>query len=352
MKKILKRTGIAMLFIVLGVVIAFITLFRNEIRSLTTLKRTDEYGMFQMTYYGDYGFDEFLKTGAENDAEIEAFVTRRLLKGLPVDLGVAGSGCTAFVVKNEKGEILFGRNFDYSYAPSLQLYTNPDNGYASVSTVNLSFAGYSKDHLPKGLSIDSFLTLAGPFLPFDGMNEKGVAIALLAVPETQIENDDSKVTLNTTTAIRLVLDKAATVREAVELLRQYNIYFSDDTYCHYLIADAAGNSVIVEYIDNGLKVVETDADYQIASNFIAYNGLNIGEGYDEFERYNTVKTVIESNLGTLTREQSIALLAQVGIQDGNIDKLQWSVLYNLTAKNGDFFAHRNTENLLSFCIEE
>ncbi len=36
----------------------------------------------------------------------------------------------------------------------------------------------------------------------------------------------------------LVLDKAATVEEAIELLKQYNIYFSGDTGCYYLIADA------------------------------------------------------------------------------------------------------------------
>jgi len=37
--------------------------FKNAIQSLTTLKKVDDYGMFQMTYYGDYGFDEFLKVG-------------------------------------------------------------------------------------------------------------------------------------------------------------------------------------------------------------------------------------------------------------------------------------------------
>ena len=50
--------------------------FRNELRSLASLKKVDNYGMYQMTYYGDYGFDDFLEIGAENDADIEAFVTK------------------------------------------------------------------------------------------------------------------------------------------------------------------------------------------------------------------------------------------------------------------------------------
>lgn len=323
-------------------------LFRNELRSLHSLEKLDDYGMYRMVYYGDYGFDEFLKTGATSDADIEAFVTSRLLKGLPIDLNVTGGGCTAFVTRNEKGEILFGRNFDFAYSPSLQLYTTPENGYASVSTVNLTFAGYSADYLPEGLSFDSFLALAAPFLPFDGMNEKGVAIALLAVPEASPPYDPHKIMLNTTTAIRLVLDKAATADEAVELLRQYNIYFSGNVTCHYLIADADGRSVIVEYYDNGLRVVEKEADYQIASNFIAYDHLNIGEGFTEFERYELVQNTLEANGCLLDEDSAVALLADAGVWDGETDKLQWSVLYNLTTGNGRIFAHRKTHQIFTF----
>ena len=286
--------GIGLLWLI--IIIAALVLFRNELRSLMSLEKVDKYGMYQMTYYGDYGFDEFLEVGARNDADIGAFVTKRLLKGLPINLGVTGDGCTAFVVKNESGDILFGRNFDFLYAPSLQLYTAPNNGYASVSTVNLAFAGYSGDNLPDGSFFNTFLTLAAPFLPFDGMNEKGLAIALLAVPKAEVPYNPDKITLNTTTAIRLVLDKAATVEEAIELLKQYNIYFSGGIECHYLIADASGHSVIVEYVNQELCVVESETEYQIASNFIAYNGLNIGEGFTEFERYDRVQNAIEEKI--------------------------------------------------------
>ena len=183
MKKTLKQIAISASCIVMALIVIAIGLYWNEIHSLVSLKKVDDYGMFQMTYYGDYGFDDFLKEGATDDSEIEAFITKRLLKGLPIDLGVTGDGCTAFVAQNENGDMIYGRNFDFSYAPSLQLFTNPTNGYASVSTVNLFFAGYSENNLPNGVSFDSFLTLAGPYLPFDGMNEKGLVIALLAVPE-------------------------------------------------------------------------------------------------------------------------------------------------------------------------
>lgn len=63
--------------------------------------------MYQMTYYG---FHEFLKTGTSSDADIENFVTKRLLKGLPIDLSITEAGCKAFTVKNENGDIMYGRN--------------------------------------------------------------------------------------------------------------------------------------------------------------------------------------------------------------------------------------------------
>lgn len=353
MKKKLKISLALLLSLLVSIPIILFVLFINELKTLKTLKQIDTYGMYTMTYYGDYGFDDFLEQGAASDKDIEEFVTKRLLKGIPIKFHVTDSGCTAFVTKNENGDIIFARNFDFTYAPSMQLYTNSPDGYASVSTVNLSFAGYSEDNLPtKGVSFNNFLTLAAPYLPFDGMNEKGVAIALLAVPEVQIKNDENKITLNTTTAIRLVLDKASNVDEAVALLKKYNIYFSGDIYCHYLIADSTGKSVIVEYYDNDLQVVETDKEYQAASNFVAYNDLNIGEGYTEFDRYDKVIKKIEDSNNSLNMNDTINLLNDVGIykEDGS-DKLQWSVIYNVTNMSGKIWAHRNKDNIIDFVLK-
>ena len=185
-----------------------------------------------------------------------------------------------------------------------------------------------------------------------GGQDKGVAIALLAVPEAQIKNDDQKVTLNSTTMIRLVLDKAADVNEAIDLMKSYNIYFSGDIDCHYLIADSTGKSVLVEYYDNALQVVEADTSYQIASNFIAFNDLRIGEGYTEFERYDTVEETIRNHRNSLSAENAMDLLNEVGVYDTDgTDKLQWSVVYNLTEKTGRIWAHRNTDNLFEFTLD-
>ena len=350
--KVFKRIGITAACILAALVALGIALFWHEIRSLSSIKKLDDHPLLQMTYCCDYGFDKFLETGAKRDSDVEAFITKRLLRGLPIDLGLTdGWGCTVFVVKNEKGEVLFCRNYDFSYTPAMQVFTSPKNGFRSVSTVELDFLGYTKDRFPSGLNVKSVLALGAPYMPWDGMNEKGLAIALLAVPEAKGPNDEDKITLGTTTLIRLVLDKAASVNEAVALMRRYNVYFSAGICCHFLLADASGASVLVEYWDGELQTVTTPEDFQVASNFIAYNGLNIGEGFTEMERYETARSRIEENGGYLSQRQAIDLLTEVGIYYEGIDKLQWTVIYNLSTLDGIIFAHRNTGNIIEFGLE-
>lgn len=350
MKKILIRVAIGSgIFIVIAAA-AFFALFWNEMKTLSTLKKVDDYPLYTMTYAGDYGFDEFLKTGASSDKDIEKFITKRLLKGIDIDLGATGGGCTAFTAQDDKGGRIYARNFDFSYTPSLLLFTDPDDGYASVSTVSLTYAGYTKDNLPDGLSPGSFMTLAAPYLPFDGMNEKGLAVSLLSVPEAIGPYDPKHVTLNTTTAIRLLLDKAATVEQAVDLLDHFNIYFSDGIACHYLISDASGKSVIVEYWDGKLQQITGTGNYQVASNFIAYN--NMGGGSGDFARYEAVEKKLKPAGGVISGRDAMALLQSVGIVSQGEDRLQWSVVYNQTDLTGEICVHRNTGNTYSFSLIE
>ena len=349
MIKILKRIGTSAACILVILTVTAIVLFWNELRSLSSIKKLDDHPLLQMTYFGDYGFDKFLETGAKRDGELESFITKRLTRGLPVNFGLTdGWGCTVFAVKNEKGEVLFCRNYDFPYTPAMQVFTSPDNGFRSVSTVELDFLGYTKDSFPTGMNFKSVYALGAPYMPWDGMNEKGLAIALLAVPEAEGPDDEDKITLGTTTLIRLVLDKASTVDEAVELMKRYNVYFSAGICCHFLIADAGGASVLAEYWDGELRTVSAPEDYQAASNFIAYNGLNMGEGFTEMERYKTVMDRIEENGGYLSQQQAVDLLTETGIYYEGTDKLQWTVIYNLSTLKGVIFAHRNTDNIIDF----
>lgn len=135
------------------------------------------------------------------------------------------------------------------------------------------------------------------------------------------------------------------------------IYFSGDIGCHFFIADASGKSVIVKYWDDTLQVVPVKGNYQVASNSIAFRDLNIGEGFTEFERYDTVQQRIEQNNQVLTEEQAIDLLAEIGIYgpDGE-DKLEWSVIYHFSGCasvfTGASVASTTTSKKIDFFIDK
>lgn len=356
-RKVVLIIALTLLGLILAGISTFFIIYRNEIRTVASLNTIDEYGMYDMTYHGNYGLDELLETGAKDGSQISNFIIKNLTHwyspNQDIKVSLTEGGCTAFAVQNDKNEYIYGRNFDFSYSPSLVLHTNPKNDYASVSTVNLACLGFGPTKLPKSVNDDNFnlmdscLLLAAPFIPFDGMNEKGVAISLLALPESQAPYSEDKVTLNTTVAIRLVLDKAASVEEAVALLSKYNIYFSKEAPCHYFIADASGTSIIVEFIDGEMKLVYPDAKYQIASNFIACDDSKKGYGVD---RYEFVKNKIESCKSILPDSTALELLSHVGIRENGIDRLQWSVLYNMTNLTGEIFAHKKFKDRSFFAI--
>jgi hypothetical protein len=324
MKKWLRRILVSLLLLVV-VLAASALIFRKELLTLGSLKQVDEHPLYRMTYHGDYGFSDFLQVGARNDREIERFVVKKLLKGIDIHLNIASAGCSAFCAWNEKGQRIFARNFDFDPAPALLLEADPSDGYASVSISNLAFAGYGSDYLPEPFTFSSFLTLAAPYLPFDGMNEKGVAMALLAVPHAEPLVSQEMVMLNTTTMIRLVLDRSKSVEEALALIKEYTLYFSGGVECHYLVSDASGDSAIVEFLDNDIKITKIEGNYQAVTNFIVFGGRNEGEGGSEFERYDTIVSRLNAADGVITETEAMSLLADVKIPG----RTQWSAVYNL-----------------------
>lgn len=112
------------------------------------------------------------------------------MKGLPLSINIPDLGCSTFIAQNKDSGYLFGRNFDMDYSPSVLVKTKPKNGYASVSMVNLGFVGYNEKHLPDTLK-DSLVTLAAPYAPLDGMNEKGLAVGVLLI-DTKPTNQNTK----------------------------------------------------------------------------------------------------------------------------------------------------------------
>jgi len=305
------------------------------VTSLSTLTKLNDYPMYSMTYMEDYKFDEFLQVGAADDDELADFLTDVLLDGLPVEIKAPGFGCSTFSGElAASGDRIFARNFDFGYAPSLVVETNPDNGYKSISSVNLAFVGYTHGNLPDLDNEEHLLsTLVAPYIPLDGINEMGLAIGVLQLNWLSTKQAyGNKINLPTTTMIRLVLDKAATVDEAIELMGQYNMRDSLGANFHYQIADKSGRSVVVEYLGNEMLIVEQNPEnnYHFCTNFyqspeaISVPIASIRPTFN-CRRYYGMKDVLEENGGVFADEQEAMDLLELVRQSST----QWSAIYNL-----------------------
>ena len=108
--------------------------FSEEIQEL-------ESGLSAVEFTGNDGFDEFLaQGGASGDADVIAYLTEQLLSDIPGLLfGGNPFGCSTLSAPQEGGGYLFGRNFDWNTCAAMIVRSQPENGYASISTVNMDF---------------------------------------------------------------------------------------------------------------------------------------------------------------------------------------------------------------------
>lgn len=343
-KVVLGVVGVLVALVIVAAVAVF-ALFGHELATLGSIEKVNDYPLYTMTYDGDYGIDEFIaQGGASNDGELIQFVVNRIMKGLPITIDLPDLACSTFNATTPEGDALFGRNFDLSFSPGMLVRTDPADGYASVSMVNLGFLGYGEDKLPEDL-VSSLTTLAAPYAPLDGMNEVGLAVGVLLIDTDPTDQQTDKVDITTTTAIRMMLDSCATVDEAVALLEQYDMHSSANSCYHFQIADASGASVVVEYIGNEMSVLEpgdattmgalsgaAGVTYQAATNFLLTPGeYDFGHGQD---RYETLMSTLSAASGVLAEDEAMDLLAAVAQEPhlnsrGEESATQWSVVYNL-----------------------
>ena len=298
-----------------------------------------EEGLSVVRYEGDYGFQEFLEQGgADSDAGVVEYVGSRLSENIPGLLfGGNPFGCSTISVENQDGGYFFGRNFDWNSCNALIISAKPEQGYASVSTVNMDFiqaGGMDISKLP-----DSAQAAIGLYAPLDGMNEMGLAVSVNMIDDSaRIEQDTHRPGLTTTTAVRLLLDQAANVEEALELLGQYDLHGSMGMMIHFALADAEGNSVVVEYVNNERVVNETP----VVTNFYLAKGGKYGVGSSQSHiRYDMLQEILGEQ-GTMTLADVREALDSVSKDNfGEFESTEWSIVMDQEKKELTYFHREN-----------
>ncbi|WP_429971042.1 linear amide C-N hydrolase [Fructilactobacillus sp. Tb1] len=352
MKKKIKYLVLGIIGILVVCILGLLFWFHDELQTLSSVKKVSNYPAYTMTYKNDYNLDGLLKQGVSNDSELIQFASKQLLKGLPLTIKVPKVGCTTFATSTPNGQHLFGRNFDLEYSPSMLVKTAPKNGYKSISMVDLRFLGLTKNSMnnPK----KKLITLAAPYIPFDGINEKGVSAAVLWVPDkTTNQKTKNKPNITTSVAIRMILDKAKDTNQAISLLKKYNMHASANGCYHFQINDAKGKSVIVEYENNKMSVLPQNGESQVLTNFYKTKGNKYLQG-DGHDRYEVVEQKLKESHGKLTEKQAMKLLDAAHNGPGKhfkeVSNTQWSVVYNNTKKTADVVVGRNYNQVRHYSV--
>lgn len=389
-KKILL-TVLAVLVVLLVLAFAGIwAVWHNEISSVASIRmlreRNDDHldgAVYSMEVKGDFYLDDFVaQGGVSSDTELIQFITDNITHGV-VNLNMTAPeiGCSSFTATAENGDALFARNYDFSKTNAMLVFTEANEGrHATISTVDLQFLGIDVDQDMTGL-MDKVICLAAPYAPLDGINDAGVSCGIYMTyqggEETVATSQDTdKPDFTSTTLLRLILDYADSVEEAVEIASSYDLHDSANTSYHYMVADSTGKSAILEWTNDSavdttdndgsqrtLKVVYNDQDsaigereaasnYQVVTNFVLQPGYYDGvpaENKKGADRYDRLYQELQATDGVVADEQATMDILQAVGRRGwdNDDKNSCTVhsaVYNLTQKTVLWVTNENYDD--------
>jgi Predicted choloylglycine hydrolase len=369
MKRILKTLAVSIAL----ALAAILVIWNREIATIFTIKplESTDY-VFQMDYKAPYDLDDIVNADADENSELVNYVIGKLAKGLPLgkttEAGPQPMGCTSFQARNAEGDgYLYARNYDYFKSPTMIVRSSPKKGYKSISVCDLSHVGYSKEKLPDNFAKKA-LCLAMIYAPMDGINEKGLCTSIMALPNMPSQQDTPKHDIGTSMVMRLILDKCSNVDEALQLLDGVDIRhdLKAGSGYHYMIADAKGNCVVLEFdMNDGWKSTvirkPEDKNYMVVTNHLLSPKYYTTEPDERFGnphskswwRYATVDSLLSTKNGTVTPDEAYGILDEVHWDDlvwdnGIVETTQYSNVYDQDGLTLTFHPWENREKAFKF----
>ena len=169
----------------------------------------------------------------------------QLVTELP--LRIDGRSCTSFCL-DDSGNMVFGSNYDND-KPEGMIFINKrgilKSGFMPGTTGEVA-------HWTSKYAGVSF-TVVGYQLPWAGMNEKGLVMSTMALPETENPKPDERPPLHSPHWMQYMLDNCSSVKEVIAANPKVRIF---ETVDHYLVADKSGDCAVIEFLD-GRMVVHT-----------------------------------------------------------------------------------------------
>lgn len=326
-----------------------------KVRKITDRKDYDLYTT-DVTY--DYSIDDIISSGITDTQSIIDAVIGLYLPGLDIKYKAPEFGCSAFSTGDTRGHVLTGRNYDFKNDTSAMLvHCRPAKGYESVATAALDNIGMNT---PEDEKRAALANIAAPFICLDGLNEKGVSIAVLTLDSEPTFQHTGKPVIATTLAIRLVLDRAASTQEAVDILKQYDMMASSGRDYHFYINDASGDGRTVEYDCNSSTRELVDTPIRSITNFYAMyrDKVKPCQHNDPYghgrERYDSIEAVL-TEAGDSATEETAWRAVKASSQEPNegdiTSNTQWSIVYDNTELTAGIALRRDWDNIIHYDLK-
>ncbi len=334
-------------------------------------KRIDKEGrLYSIDYYGNY------------DSKLIKFIIK-LVKP------VRNAGCSCVYARDDIGNPISGRNFDLPHFDNagnptglnVVVRCTPPKGYKSMAIADAAFVSVLKVPYYSG-SLDDpktdkrYLALL-PYICMDGINEKGLFAAILALdtkegerPAYQKRKGKEQVIISV--LLRKILDNCASCREAVCLADEYNMVNTLGHDFHLFVTDENGDSCVLEWRHDVMSVTHTD----IVTNFYVsgddaedsyYKGelkerfvapddcgeyrFGYGHGYERFKTLMQLTRESKVNGNTVMAEHQVMKALEAVSQDytGELTSMtQYSAVYNNRDKKIDICIYPEYERKYSF----
>lgn len=330
---------------------------KHTLDSVKKLTDYSNFNLYKMDICYDYSIDKIIDRGIFDDESALGAILQEVLPDYPVNLKMPNFGCSAFTMKNPDS-VMMGRNYDFKNdTSSMLVYCSPKDGYRSVAFAALDNVGANNPELSDETRL---ATLLSPFISLDGINEKGVSIAVLTLDSKPVRQQSGKPVIATTLAIRLILDRAASTEEAVTLFEKYDMFASSGRDYHFYVTDSNGDGRVIEYDcnsnDRRLVVTKSPAVtnfFVMYKNFVKPYQKNGVYGHGR-ERYDKIINVLEKN-NSYTKEtawEALVSASQAPNPNDITSNTQWSIVYDNTNLTADISIRRDWNTVTKYSLKE
>ncbi|MBE9509247.1 MAG: linear amide C-N hydrolase, partial [Bacteroidetes bacterium] len=169
--------------------------------------------------------------------------------------------CTTFSFSDKKGNIVFGRNYDFPVGV----------GHIHINKRNMRKIAFIRPPEKPLEWISKYGSITfnqiGKEFPYGGMNEAGLVIEQMWLQETVYPQLDERYGLSELQWIQYQLDNSKSVKDVIASDSLVRISFTSVSPLHFLVSDVEGNVATIEYLDGKMTVHrDNNLPYPVLAN--------------------------------------------------------------------------------------